>query len=397
MHVNLLINGAPYTDRSLRSLIGGFKEILGPKFRIYNFHSKNFRKEALKANSEGVCILYGDLRNYSSGMRTQNVLQNEQLIEILELFPGEKFWMTKFDSDLDHYPEDLIMGRKTRERLGTRNNSCNDFFGLFDGLIWFGEDILEEQESADLPTPIKVHWSEDYIRFKREVLKVSLLELKSKFRKRIEYTHCVPKASIPLGRIALETYKPYSISLVGTLYNNRIFVKEEIQRLGIDCAPFEKYEKMALQIHSLTNYLRWIRVSKPRIKNLQRSIRYISQQSLFLQSKMAWVDPGYFGYLVRKYFEATIAGAGLVGQTNFGITNKGFVKNRNLLASNATDLVDLLKISDVERRQMTTNSLDVIEELHTGKARAAQIIKAISDSSTSYIYSFRDSKFLRIS
>jgi hypothetical protein len=120
---------------------------------------------------------------------------------------------------------------------------------------------------------------------------------------------------------------------------------------------------------------------------------------LYAQSSYAWADPGYFGYLVRKYFEATLSGSAILGMTNFHIEHKGFMVGKNVLpfedfiadGSNEEYLLD-----EPTRRKFVESALDTIQELHTGKQRARQIVAGLFEENADCVYSFRNCKFVKI-
>jgi hypothetical protein len=304
--------------------------------------------------------------------------------------------MTGYDADLDHYPEDLLWGLKTEKFESQRESFDTTPFELFDGLVWPGEDLLKNDEPIDFPVLESKHWEPEFIRMKRRVLNNSLLELQSLFSKRIVNAHCIPSEALKYGRRTLHMYRQYPIGLVGAYYNNRIYIKDILKRSRVKNAPFDEYERFVSRTNGAIGKLEALGVDGVRIKKMQRAIRFLSQQSLFLQSKMAWVDPGYFGYLVRKYFEAPMAGAALIGQTNFSNESKGFIKDTTMLVSEGQDVIDLIQVSERERLCLVNNSLDMLSELHTGEARAKQILKGITDESTEYIYTFRGAKHVKL-
>jgi hypothetical protein len=397
MVLYLLVNCPPYKDRTLKALIGGFRQLLKSNFHIYDFQDGGFREGSPRFEQDAVCLLYGNLRNYGPQLKSLPESPNMEIIRFLESFPGKRFWITRHDSDLDHYPEDMIMGRKTRYSRPREIERFEYLLNLFDGLVWFGEDLLSNEAPLDLSPNGEKHWSSEYIDFKRNILKQTITELKSRFKMRIEYTHCVSKASIHLGRKTLFHNRRYPIGLVGTLYNTRLYVREVLNDLEIKVTPFDSYEAAVLKLNYAINHLGRIGWGDVRIRNMQRSSRFMSQQLMISQTRMAWVDPGYFGYLVRKYFEFSLAGAMLVGQSNKGIENKGFVKNQNIIESNGKSFSDIIHIDEVERKILVNNNLDMIEQVHTGLARANQIFNATVDNAGEYVFSFRSGQFVRIS
>lgn len=393
----LVRNDSGYKDRTFEAFKHGLKSHLGKNL---TFISRGVLESGYKFpahSNEDRLIVYGNLRDYTQPKSRQQRIANSILLLWLEKFLGRKFWM--ISQDLDHATHDLIFGIKTNVENLTSDRTVSDHINMFDGLIWFGEDLLLSIPNLDYAPNSSLHWQPEYIEKRRNLLKSTIIELKSIFSWRIEYTHCVPDKVLGLARLALRSRKLFDLAFIGTMYNNRIYAHEALSHSGVKFAPFERYEKLLTNVLKISEKGFYLVGNNVPPHTIKRSLRYASQQMLYAQSSYAWADPGYFGYLVRKYFEATLSGSAILGMTNFHIEHKGFMVGKNVLpfedfiadGSNEEYLLD-----EPTRRKFVESALDTIQELHTGKQRARQIVAGLFEENADCVYSFRNCKFVKI-
>ena len=344
-------------------------------------------------------ILIGNLRDYGQKLSKSLPLLNSNLCRLLMKFSGEIYWL--ITQDLDHEVFDLLHGLKTpcyKKRMEISMN-IKTILSQFTGVIWYGENLIQNEHIYNIGHEFHTHWPLERIKDRTKILNRTTKFIKENYFKRIEYVHAVSDNSLNLAKLLMRIDRKYDLALIGTKYNMRIYAEYYInQQKELTIAPFEHFDFRVKNLtKNATRVMRRIGLSTTAQKTFGRKIRFASQELLYAKSKFAWMDPGYFGYFVRKYLESAIMGSALVGISNDNFRNLGLVNNLNFLEVHAeeihkTNFTDIL--NECNDRELASNMLTMIRKNHSSSARANQILQSIECEKKIYRAHFLNGNFV---
>ena len=222
--------------------------------------------------------------------------------------------------------------------------------------------------------------------------------LRENFRKRIEWQHCIDiQLKIPVN--SKKSISRFDLALIGRSYDSRLFALQQLRNVDLKLNSFHGTHGSKYLIDRIIKKIgREMDISSEKLHHVEFKLNYYRQQVQYLQSSAAWMDPGYFGYFVRKYLESSVMGCALVGEFNSRIGNLGFengancqyIRTENILKSKSTEFIRDRNL----HRFLSANAINLVETSHSTQVRARQISAALANNRTNAVSRFRSGKFV---
>lgn len=396
MTLKVIVNVHPNYYWMLRSYlkeIGKYKQV---QVIIWSQNQKRFLEQDI---SDSKLVLVGSFRDFSkkqsSGRKTEI---DDDLLRIFESNLGSNFW--HITSDLDNSISNLLMGQSLKHNLDDQIKSMEPrLLAVFNGIIWGYEDLPEDHHQVDIDLWKWRELSPDSLKLRKDQLKETRDSLCAKFERRITWHHCINLPPRQLFDYSYLNYRTYDVALIGSLYSTRAASLEMLRRSDLKIYPHHNFFEEDLALLSLVRKYRNVRVHTniPRLSTVRTE--FILQQWGFARSSAAWMDSGYFGYFVRKYLEAAVSGAALVGYLNSSLRNLGLAHMENFIEISSHEKLSKTEtqyLTDHENhRRLAGNTLKWIDDNHSAKRRASQIIYALADLNDKSVFGFYHGTFKR--
>jgi hypothetical protein len=395
----LIISNFSYTfSWALHNYIEELRNI-DPKSIISTEWKSNWKSLDINMfTGEDTLLLVGNFRDFRSYSKEPSF--DQDLEKLIRKFPGNKAW--QIYADLDHRIEDIVFGKKTLPKSVRNNEEFHRALELmkeFNILIWSNENSVSQEDSPFWPKNETTFWSRSELDFHWANLLETERILRDNFFKRIEWQHCVDlKWKIPMGLKSSITC--YDLAIIGRKYDSRLYALTQLELASTNLNPFQGTHDQRNQTNRIIRKLgESLNVSSKTTHLLQIKSNYFRQQTQYLSSSAAWMDPGYFGYFVRKYLEATVMGCALVGEFNSRIENLGFVSGVNC-AYIPTERIESSTSKEMIRdraqhRFLANNAMTLVETLHSTQIRARQIYSALIKKEFKSVYKFLSGEYVR--
>jgi Glycosyl transferases group 1 len=277
----------------------------------------------------------------------------------------------------------------------------SDIVGRFDGL---GKDVFEKyiskiqgivwvyraEEMKDL-NDLPVAYRDPFMIIKDGYFppKENAERIKKMVPTIIEIPLCVNSSEIHKAK----RLHFWDASVIGDGYLTRKIAKRNIQEAkGISLAPYYITNRIKNKVNDIIYKTRI--ADSDRITKFNFYTSHLIQDFFLKRSRISFTCGSGYMYFVRKFFEIPASGSALVGYTPDFASDYGFVHEKNYffsLPENVGEAIRFLKKNQAVRQELKKNAWNLIEELHTSKKRAEQLLFAL----TSFAYKpYKEARFV---